>query len=224
MAGGSVAPHGGRRCVVSVATVKPRYLVGMARLARELDRLKDATPRLFWRDGYPPDSPSQQQCPYGFKPFAILAAEAAGFEQVLWLDSMVVPMQPLDAAFKIVEAKGWLLADNPPWTVGDHCTDAALVKLQLTRNESLQIPSISAATLGVNLVHPTAREFLRQWRDRADEGTFHGPRRTHRHDQTAASVIAHRLGMDGWIRLGYEWEYRRSRATGAMLFLLDRRL
>ena len=78
------------------------------------------------------------------------------------------------------------------------------------------MPCCWACVVGLNLGNPRSSEFLRRWKSLASDGkTFKGPKWSgvrghpqtaskdprvmgHRHDQTAASAIALKLGMEGW--------------------------
>ncbi len=111
-----------------------------------------------------------------------------------------------DAAYPMLFAKDDLGQIGPP-------TLTALRKLNAT------IPHVVATSLGISLEHKLGREFLSEYVSLADSGAFRGPWWNsnasnkqyaanrgaepcgppecfgHRHDQTAASVIAWRLGM-----------------------------
>ena len=77
------------------------------------------------------------------------------------------------------------------------------------------MPSCWASVIGLNLALPAPKQFLADWHQLAREGIFAGPKwsgvhgfpltasrdsrvRGHRHDQTAASVLALQLGMNRW--------------------------
>jgi hypothetical protein len=92
--------------------------------------------------------------------------------------------------------------------VGNWTSDAALPLLGITREQSFKIPKLATHSLGLDLKTNIARDFLSQWMDAANNGSFRGawtnnnhevsqdPRVCgHRHDLSAASVIADRLGM-----------------------------
>ncbi|MEM8805109.1 MAG: hypothetical protein AAGF01_03565 [Cyanobacteria bacterium P01_G01_bin.38] len=100
--------------------------------------------------------------------------------------------------------------------MGTYCKDEALETLRISRSESFELPSCWSCVLGLDLDHPRAAEFLQTWKEKAaDRITFPGPKwsgaygwpkiasqdprgKGHRHDQTAASVIAYKLGMKDW--------------------------
>lgn len=92
--------------------------------------------------------------------------------------------------------------------------------LAQAKEQNRKVPHVIATAFGISLVHPVGRAFLKEYFRLAQTGAFRGPTtnsnfpgarysgnmamcapcgpmdvRGHRHDQTAASVIAWRLGM-----------------------------
>src|SRR5262249_5890303 len=134
-----------------------------------------------------------------------------GHRWVLWVDAGLRIRRSLDPLFASIRSRGYLFFPESH-SVGEFCKDDALSTLGITREESFAIPSCWAAVVGLDLGSPRGAEFLRQWKERAADGvSFPGPKwsgvngwphlaspdprvRGHRHDQTAASVIAHQLG------------------------------
>lgn len=105
------------------------------------------------------------------------------------------------------------IADVPKKPIPDATLDGL-------KKQNRSIPHVIATAFGISLVHPIGREFLKEYFRLATTGAFRGPTtnsnfpgarysgnmamcapcgpmdvRGHRHDQTAASVIAWRLGM-----------------------------
>jgi hypothetical protein len=150
-----------------------------------------------------------------FKPFCLTRARELGYDMVLWLDASIDIRQPLDEIWAEIERTGYILFQENH-SVGEYCKDGALATLGIGREESFMIPSCWSCALGLDLRQERSRRFLDQWRRLAVDGvTFPGPKwsgvrgwtRTassdprvsgHRYDQTAASVIAWRLGMVEW--------------------------
>lgn len=191
------------------------YSRGIARIRDGLRRAGYQGEFLAWDQEYPDGSPTQQEAHYAFKPFCFAAAQTQGHRLVLWLDSGIRIRRSLDPLFESIQRKSYLFFPAQH-SVGEFCKDDALAPLGITREESFLIPSCWAAAMGLDLESPKAVDFLRQWKERAADGvTFPGPKwsgvkgwprkasgdprvKGHRHDQTAASVIAHQLGMNDW--------------------------
>lgn len=151
--------------------------------------------REFWYDKFPP-GPTHNEIPYGFKVSAIEYAKESGYESVLWLDSSVVPIASLDPVWEHIEREGYWFSQNYDYTVGQFCTDEALAIMQYTREEAQKIPLVIATAFGLDLRSSAGLQFFSWWKEYMLVGVFNGPRDTHRHDQTAASVVCHRLEMN----------------------------
>ena len=205
------------RCIVTVAT-HPYYRKGQARLLQALSRQPAYDPNtnlLAWATT-PDGCPLHQVVPFAFKPHALKAAERKGHTSLLWCDSSVLPIRNLAPVWEKIERDGWLLMDsgwsNYEWTALDAYPD-----LGVTALTNRQISHVIAGVIGLDLRNKTASAFLDEYLRLSNTKAFCGPRingpliegatvyrqapcgpadvRGHRHDQTAASVIAWRLGM-----------------------------
>ena len=206
------------RAVVTVTAGGPGVEIAYGPLA---DRLKAAMEAqgeniIAWRNELPAGCPPHDATPYAFKPWS-LAEAAESCLTLLWADASIVPIRPLDNLWNLIETQVYWFSANLPqgstgraWTCGEWTSDAALEPLGITREQAFQIPHIIGTAFGLDLRHEIARAFLAEYLRMAQEGTaFRGDwsnekwgnvskdRRVlgHRHDQTAASVIAWRLGM-----------------------------
>jgi hypothetical protein len=212
-----------RPVVVNVAT--ERYVVGQRRLRAAID---DGSEVICWTDALPPGSPDHGDVPYAFKAFAIDAVRQRGFRYVLWADASVKPIRPLGPLWNLIERQGYWISDNG-WNNGEWTWPTAYRDLEITPEENWGIKHVVATAFGLDLQHPKGlaffEEYLRLAKTRAFCGPWfnrlhpdyahHGPSRLtgecadlkirgHRHDQTAASIVAHRLGLTltappGWI-------------------------
>jgi hypothetical protein len=136
-----------------------------------------------------------------------------GYDYIIWCDSAVYLIAPVHVIYNQLEVDGYMLVLNG-WTTGQWCSDAALKTLGITREESFTLPHLMANMMGFDTRREECRQFIKQYYEKANDGiTFHGawhnrdkqvsndPRVLgHRHDQTAASVIAWRLGMRHWLK------------------------
>jgi len=217
---------GGRICVISLGINGPvpeghpmprvqAFARGIRRIREDLAKQSFPGDFLSWEQIYPPGSPMFSQIPFAFKPFCFEEARSRGYELALWLDSSIKIKRPLTFIFELIRHEGYLICMGTH-SVGEFCKDEALLPLGIDREESFTIPSCSASIIGLNFLDKRSLEFLREWRELACDGiTFPGakwsgvqgwPRtasldrrvKGHRHDQTAASVIAWKLGMNRW--------------------------
>ncbi len=173
----------------------------------------------------PDGCPLHQVVPFAFKPHALKAAERKGFTSLLWCDASVLPIRSLAPVWEKIERDGYLIMDsgwdNYTWTAdaaysdlfgwlpfGDH---------EGARDVNKTISHVIAGVIGLDLRHKIACQFLDAYYRLSTTKAFCGPRingpliegstayrqapcgpadvRGHRHDQSAASVIAWRLDM-----------------------------
>jgi hypothetical protein len=213
-----------KTCVISlgVDVTRRNCQRGLDRLERSLKRVGFKGDILFWRDSYPDDCPSHLESPFAFKAFCFMEAKERGYDLILWADSSIVAIRPIQVLFKKIEQEGYLIFRNSKNILGHWCSDEALKILNLSRDDALKIQEVVGATIGLNMKNSVAIEFLNQWYESACDGiSFRGvkealhtkhdynavkwnvnnrissdPRvKGHRHDQTVAGVIANRLGM-----------------------------
>lgn len=176
---------------VSIGSWYPR---GQRRLKKSLNRFGEEADYLFWTDELPPGSPSHEDTPYAFKPYAFLAARDRGYTQAVWFDSSVQLCQPLDKVWAYIAEDGYCFGDDG-WFVGQWCNDAALMAMGLSREEAWKVPLMDGKIIGLDFTSDIGAAFLQGWKDYADQGVFRGSWEDHRHDITVGAVVAHRLGM-----------------------------
>jgi hypothetical protein len=204
------------RAIVNVAT--GRYLVGQERLRAAVS---GGAEFICWTDAMPPGSPAHQDVPYAFKAFALDVARQRGFRYVLWADSSIKVLRPLEPLWDLIEAQGYWISKNYSWNNGEWTWPTAYGDLGIAPEDNWRIPQVIATSFGLDLQHPKGLGFFEEYLRLAKTRAFCGPWfnrrhpdyahhnfaeypsgdcentqiRGHRHDQTAASLIAHRLGM-----------------------------
>lgn len=190
------------RVVVSVAT-SPHHIHNQLRLYRQLKREH----MMFW-DQLPEGSPPHSQEPYAFKVYAIEKAIAKGYDSILWCDSSIVVLKPLEPLWKLIESQGYWFSKNYDYNQGQFCNDEALKIMGRTREEAFGIPQVVGGCFGLNIdLASTANLFLWRWGTLLRMGAFRGDRGDlsgdadmtkfvgHRNDQACASEVCYALGM-----------------------------
>lgn len=188
------------KTVMCVAT--GHYVVGQQRLRAALPADVNF---VGWADCLPPGSPTHAESPYGFKAHGV--ASDPNLELLLWADASILPIRDLGPLWDLIEKQGYWFSNNG-WNNGQWCSDAALPLLGITREEAFSQNHVVAGTFGLNLRSPIGQAFRAEYLRFERAGAFRGPWTNkngeasadprvlgHRHDQTACSVIAHRLGM-----------------------------
>lgn len=210
------------RAVVNVAT--GRYVKGQTRLMTACAAQGVST--VLFRDFLPKGSPSHQDVPYAFKAYALKEAERCNVWTLLWCDACILPVKMLGPLLDRIERDGyWMCRNgfkNSEWTADSAYPD--LFPEYLTEDARLvnaRIEHVVATAFGISLAHERGCAFLNEYYRLASETkAFCGPwtnapldtdsrvftaavhpcgpvtTHGHRHDQTAASVIAWRLGFE----------------------------
>jgi hypothetical protein len=185
------------RAILNVST--PKYQRGQKRLRADMLQHSAGAAILTWYDKLPPHSPTHQECNYAFKAWAIEHARSIGHTRILWCDASIRPLRSVEPLWQLIESQGyWFSANgykNSQWTAKN-----TLPLLGVTAEENETIEHLATTAFGLDLRSDIGHEFADEFLRLAKNGSFHGPwvggiGVQHRHDQTAASVIAHRLGM-----------------------------
>lgn len=196
-----------KKCVINFAAGS-WYPRGQERLRSSLLSNSFDGDGLFFHHEGQIDAPLHGVCPYGFKPYALLHAVQLGYTHVLWADASVWAIRNIQPMFDHIDRHGWMFFLNT--CTGNWTSDACLEAFGVTRDESMNIPMLMGICMGFNMTHPTTERFLKIWLEHANNGkSFPGswtnhhhevssdPRvYGHRHDQSAASIIAYQLGMN----------------------------
>src|SRR5688572_9868541 len=171
------------------------YRKGQNRLAASLHR--QGAKAILLDDYKAIGSPTHKESPYEFKVHAI--REAFNHDDiVLWCDSSMYLVGDLSLIEALIKRDGYF-AEEAGHYVGRWTNQHTRNYFQLTEEEAHQGPGgitmFSAGLLGLNLKSELAMQFLYEWEASAKAGCFRGDWSDHRHDMTAASIIATRLGM-----------------------------
>jgi hypothetical protein len=184
------------------------YPRGQERLMRSLVTVGYNDDIGFCSDESQIGCPTHQEAPYAFKPAMFERARLEGRRYVLWCDASTWAIKSLGPVFDYIAKTGHMLFYNG--MVGNWSTDAALKSFGIDRETALGVNEIMGCCIGLDLFSERSLEFLRIWKEKSRDGiTFPGswhnqnqecsadPRVLgHRHDQTAASIIAWKLGME----------------------------
>lgn len=209
---------------VTICTVAIGGHYGRA-AARLIERFNSASPGYeiqAWVNVYPPGAPGSvivdgyDYGPYCAKPFALEYARQQGADVAILLDASFFPIRPIQPLVEHIQRNGYYLCRNG-FKVGEWTSDAMLESFGVSREAALEMEEISSYCVGLDFSSPFGpnREMLFSWRARASVGIFAGPHtatgqpgrnpgfvstdprvKGHRHDQSALSIIANRMGMD----------------------------
>jgi hypothetical protein len=197
-----------RKCVLNLATRDGWYPLGQQRLFNSLHDVGFDGDIITLLGEKSVRSPMHNEVSYAFKAYAMKKVYDAGYDMALWLDCSAWAIKPIDVVFDIIAEKGHYF-ESCGWSLGQFSSDASLAKANLDRESAFYMPMLSSGMTGINFRTDKGKQFVQKWYDMANDGvTFNGDWtnlnneisndnrvKGHRHDQTAASIIAHELGM-----------------------------
>lgn len=175
-----------KRCIVNLST--ERYWPGQQRLVESLRNNTDATILTFRHENEVGAKPHSENN-YSFKPLAMLKAFEAGYTSILWLDASMNVIKPLDPIFELIESDGYFFQDSG-W-MNERWTNYKAFNYFGTKDGRM----LSSGVLGVNFYHELGKDFFTRWHMSMTAGIFNGSWEDSRHDQSAASLIAHLMGL-----------------------------
>jgi hypothetical protein len=193
-------------CIVNVS-VDGWYKAGADRLERSLIYNGFAGDMIFWKNEYPPNSPSHFDNPYAFKITAFREAFRRGYKIVMWLDSSFWAIKNPMPIFDIINDKG-IFAFRSGYNCAQTCTDKLLEVAGITRDEAEKLPEIASGIVGINIDNPDGKKVFNTWAEYCDLGLFKN-NRLHdisdsadqrflhgRQDQSALSLAIHKNNVE----------------------------
>jgi len=182
------------------------YPAGLDRLERSLLFHGSAADFLFYRDEYPPNSPTHEENPYAFKIFGFRGAIRRNYKVMCHLDSSFWAIKNPDPIFDIINDHG-VFAFRSGYNCAETCPDNLLAAVGMSRDEAEQLPEIATGIVGINISNPDGQAVFEKWSDMCDAGLFKNSR-THnsnessdprfkfgRQDQSAFSLAVHLSGI-----------------------------
>lgn len=167
------------------------FFKGQQRLSNSL-----TCPKLMFSNYQQIGSPTHRESPYEFKLYAIEKAWEKD-NIALWADASFYQVGNIRKIEKIIQDDGYFMSEAGHW-VGSWTNKFTRNYFKLT-DEEAKVPGgmfmFSAGLIGLNKQSPIAMEFFNQWKASAKAGCFRGNYEEHRHDQSAGSIIAQRMGL-----------------------------
>jgi len=201
-----------KKCIINFSD-NARYILGQNRLLESLKNTGYTGDVFVENNEKNIHFKSHKEINYGFKAGMINKVKNLGYRYVLWIDSSVYAGKDVSPIFDYIEKNGYFVLqyDEGVSTSGEWCCDTALVPLQITREESFEIPHAYATVFGLDLKKHSGffDEYLRlaeegtafngDWYNRENQCSFDPRVKGHRHDQTVMSVLMWKMGMRNWI-------------------------
>jgi len=183
------------------------YRKGVDRLENSLVHHGFAGKTYFWKDEYPPNSPTHEENPYAFKIFEFDYAISQDADVILHLDASFWCIQNPHKLFDLINDKG-VIGFRTGYNMAQTSSDAALEWAGFTRDEAEQLPEIASGMVGLRMTNPNGKKVFELWKEGMELGLFKtnrlhdindsaDPRLVHaRQDQTLYSLAIHRCGLN----------------------------
>lgn len=198
-----------KKAIVSFYDNKERYILGKIRQEQSLKSIGWDGDYFAFNSYEEIGSPTHDEVPYAFKPYAIKKVKDMGYDLVIWMDSPVYATKQLNQFISAVSSHGVMLFDNIGFTIGDYTSDKCLDVMGMDRNESFNHQMIMACVMGFDFNDKKANDFFNEYYeytnvDGAYQGAWDNPFfevskdarvKGHRHDQSVASILAVKYGV-----------------------------
>lgn len=202
-----------KQCVVNFAD-QGWYLPAQARQIQSLCETGFKGQHLTWNRYADLDCPPHSELPYGFKVAAIRHAAEQGFTHILWCDSPLWAVRPLDPLFERINDKGYVFFnDRQPsgdfWYCDRWTNDRCLEGMGFTREQAKHIPMCTASCFGLNLEHWHGSLFWERLQAHCKPELFCGNPANHRWDQSVISLLIAKTGLEQIIGPDTFYDYYR---------------
>lgn len=196
-----------KNCIVSFANEKGRYIQNLARLSESLRDNFDGDFLGFINESSL-GCESHGENPYSFKIYAIQKAIDAGYENILYLDTSVFAIKNVNPIFEEIQTNGFIFQEAGHY-LGVWANDLTLNHFGISRDEAMNMLMIgNAGFLGLNIKSEIGLTFFKMWKESMEAGCFKGAWTNEtksesqderckgaRHDMSASSAIANKLGI-----------------------------
>lgn len=201
----------GTKPVFICSAINGWYSAGLDRLERSLVFNGSAADFLFYRNEYPPNSPSHNDNPYAFKIYGFREAIRRGYNVMIHIDASFWAIKNPDPLFDIVNEYG-NFGFRSGYNCAQTCTDKLLEAIGINRDEAEEMPETATGIIGINYSNPKGKEVFDCWADLCDNGYFINSRIHNsdesqdkrflfgRQDQSAYNMALYKAG----VRFSYE--------------------
>lgn len=148
---------------------------------------------------------THQEVPYQFKLAMIQDAREKGYTQVIWCDSTIQFLKPIDPLLESAKKNGIVVFDNVSYPLAAWIHDEALIRLgiDLSNREYInKLPQIMACCIIFDFSNPVAGEIMDEWIAISEDGvSFRNNVSSrpeyidHRHDQAILSYLVYKRGI-----------------------------
>ncbi len=171
-------PNDKRNCIVLYATYNSPYPENVAKVIEALETIGFDGHLIYRIGGYPNVEQGSLKLitvPYAFKVAALQEAAMLGYQNILWLDSALIPLKSLEPLFDLIEEQGCFAmasGGNIQAEVNKgYINQEAFSALKISYLESRFVPHIIGGSFGINVRTLAGSQFLTRFHALAEEKT-----------------------------------------------------
>lgn len=181
------------KAIVSLGNAKMNYYQGLYRLGESLKGRFGGEFCGFMGEGSV-GAPRHDDNPYAFKLYAIDHVRKMGFSKILWLDTSVYAVRPVEPVFNWMADKG-VFMEEAGHLVGTWSPSRVLTYFGITKEQADNMPMFAAGYCGIDFTNPVGVAFFAEWWRAMRNDMFKGTWAESRHDMTCGSIIANKMGL-----------------------------
>lgn len=175
-------------CIINVGT--DGYAKISDRLNSSLNSVGYSGGRLIYSGRLPEGSPTHQENPYAFKIYAIEQALKLGYKQILWVDSSLYPVRPLDDIINYINDKGFYMF-RTGYNLAHSVSDRTLKYAGIDRDIAERITEYASGCVGLNFNKLDSKAVFDTWEQYMLDGQFKGSR-SHDNQSNDPRFLFHR--------------------------------
>ncbi len=209
-----------QRCIICYSSFNRNYPIGVKRLKKALSLIGYKGHFIYRIGGWPnldEESLKYAHVLFAFKPFFFKEVKNMGYKNVLWLDSSILPLKPLDCIFEKIEKNGYFGYESN-FILSEYTNEFVLNLFKVSVDQADCIKTIEANILGLNLNSTVGNTILVRWQEAVKNGGFYSAR----HDQNAFSLIAYKLELKNFENPMISRPYKIEDINENSIFFLDR--
>jgi hypothetical protein len=221
------------KVIVTVAFGSAHYLDRQSKFLRYAEQHAPHYTRMVFKTlpiGCPQHG-SMEEGAYAFKIYAIDEAIKRGYRYIMWLDTSMMIIRPMQSLWDHIVKIGWYVCPQGGSLLGEYVSDEALAIYGIDRTLAMQIQLPYSGIVGLDM-EDFGKDIFREWKLLCERGAFkghhyapHNPNRAagggktighvsadkrvvgHRHDESALGFVLYKLGLTYWYTEGNRWYY-----------------
>ncbi len=177
-----------------------KYIEQQHRLKESILKIYPDAKLFFYQEELPQGARTFSESLYGFKAHAIAEAWDYGFKDVIWMDTAMILLKPVNYPEEMFQKLG-VLAVTDTSTLSDVCSDACLTHFKTIRGDIKDQNLVGGSFYYFSFKYPIGREIFLKWLEAETAGVFGSQEEEsttglqgHRHDETCMAMSLYKNG------------------------------